>query len=160
MLSSCLFPGSGVRCISPIYVVFRRRCCTGCCTDRWKVLRLEQVLCSAQFIGICYRSIAGYRLSRRKSSCWMHVRQRMDAIARTSCGSSIMRKRCNPQFSAPALAIIDRTSNKRCSLSGTHPTASAPNASCLFYLHLLKPRSGMSISTSQRSADLKPWKCL
>jgi hypothetical protein len=32
MLSSCLFPSLGVRLLSPIFAVFRRRCCTGCCT--------------------------------------------------------------------------------------------------------------------------------
>ncbi len=34
MSSACFIPGSGVRCVSPKYAAFRRRCCTGCCTSR------------------------------------------------------------------------------------------------------------------------------
>ena len=32
--SACFIPGFGVRCVSPMFAVFRRRCCTGCCTNK------------------------------------------------------------------------------------------------------------------------------
>lgn len=40
MLSKCSFPGFKVRCVSPCFAVFRRRCCTGCRTTVWEVLGL------------------------------------------------------------------------------------------------------------------------
>ena len=53
----------------------------------------------------------------------------------------------------PVLAITGQTSSTRCSWSGTPPTASAPNASCLFSPRSLRRWNGMSTSRSQRSAE-------
>jgi len=63
-----------------------------------------------------------------------------------------MPKRCSRCMDGHICASMDQRSNTRSSWSGMQPTASAPNGSSLFSPRLSKLWSGMSTSTSPRSA--------